>query len=203
MNNNYRYSAVDLLRTVIEFTRMTPNPDDWSFKAQMYNDPRFIRLQRIQSFLIAFIPEIGYKDEREAMEKFYSGEFIRFRKSEDYRELTDLMHNTILKSDFGNGPRREINLDALQFNYEDLLSFYSRMNRLGYNGGIMEISYPYFFSYIVTKSISDSMMLKVQELEEILSLFIDPFHQTFTLEELIGKFDYPEEDLIDTDIDWK
>ncbi len=77
------------------------------------------------------------------------------------------------------------------------------MNKLGHNRGIMEISYPFFFSYIVTKSISDSMRMKVKELEVILCLFIDPFQRRFTMGELVKNFDYPEEDLFEIDLDWK
>ncbi len=203
MNNSYKYTAVDLLNAVIEFTGMTPNAEDWSFKVQKLNDPRFIRLQRIMSLFGAFVPETLAKDERESIEKFYSGDFIQTREIEEYGKLIDLMHDTISKSDFGIGSRREIYLDHLEFNYRDLLHFYTRMKKLSYNGGIMEISYPYFFSYIVTKSISDSMSQKVKELEAFLSLFIDPYQISYTLSELIKDYEYPEEDLFEIDLDWK
>ncbi len=76
MKNAYKYTAGDLLDTIIEFTQLTPDQEDWSFKRQKNNDPRFIRMQRILSLLWAFIPEIIIKDERQAIEDFYSGNFI-------------------------------------------------------------------------------------------------------------------------------
>ncbi len=203
MNNTYKYSAINLLEKIIEFTSMTPNPEDWSFKLQKFNDPRFIRLQQIMSLFWAFIPGLNSKEIRDDLENFYSGDFILTRKTNDYHKLIDLMDNTISKSDFGIEPKREIYSDHLQFNYRELLNYYIGMNKLAHNCGIMEISYPYFFSYIVTKSISDSMRLKVEELGAILSLFIDPFQRSFTMEELIKDFYYPEEDLFEIDLNWK
>lgn len=204
MNNLEKYTAVDLLDTVIEFTQMTPEPEDWSFKRQKFNDPRFIRLQRILSLLWAFIPEIKIKDERQAIEDFYSGNFVLSRQIQDYQKLINIMDNTILKVDSAYASKVQISLDELQFNYGNLLSYYIKLNKLiNHNDGIMEISYPFYFSYLVTKNISESLKSKARKLESILALFIDPFNQKFTMEELINNFDYPEEDLFDIDLDWK
>lgn len=203
MITSYEYSALDLLQKIIEFTSMTPDTEDWTFKRQKFNDPRFIRLQQIMSLFWAFIPGLNSKEIRDDLENFYSGEFILTRKIDDYHKLINIIDYTISISDFGIGPKQEIYSDHLQFNYRDLLNYYIGMNKLGHNSGIMEISYPYFFSYIVTKSISDSMRMKVKELEVILCLFIDPFQRRYTMEELVKNFDYPEEDLFEIDLDWK
>jgi hypothetical protein len=183
---------------------MTPDPEDWSFKRQKYNDPRFVRLQQIHSSLCAFIPEIRVKDEREGIEKFYSGEFIFYRQTDDYRKLINKMDKTISKSDFKSDARQVVSLHELQFIYGNLLSYYIKLYKLiHHNSGIMEISYPFCYPYIITKSISLSMISKAKKIKAILTLFIDPFNQKFTMEELINRFLYPEEDLFDIDLDWK
>ena len=203
MKNTYKYTAGDLLDTVIEFTQMTPDPEDWSFKRQKNNDPRFIRMQQILSLLWAFIPEIIIKDERQAIEDFYSGNFVRYRQIQDYQKLINIMDNTILKGDSGYVSKEQISLDELQYNYGSLLNYYIKLHKLiSHNNGIMEISYPFYFSYLVTRNISESLKSKARKLKSILALFIDPFGKKFTIEELINNFDYPEEDLFDIDLDW-
>jgi hypothetical protein len=204
MKNSYKYTAGNLLDTVIEFTQMTPDPEDWSFKRQKYNDPRFVRLQQIHSSLCAFIPEIRVKDERECIEIINSGEFIFYRNTDDYRKLINKMDKTISKSDFKSDIRQGISLHELQFIYGNLLSYYIKLYKLiNHNSGIMEIGYPLCYPYIVTKTISDSMISKAKKIKAVLTLFIDPFNQKFTMEELINRFLFPEEDLFDIDLAWK
>jgi hypothetical protein len=200
----FKYSAGVLLDTVIEFTQMTPEPEDWSFKRQKCNDPRFVRLQQILSLLWAFIPEIRIKDERQAIEDFYSGNFVCSRQIQDYQKLINIMDNAILKGDCGYASKEQISLDELQFNFGNLLNYYIKLNKLiSHNNGIMEICYPFYFSYIVTKNISESLKSKATKLKSILALFIDPFGKKFTMEELINNFDFPEEDLFEIDLNWK
>lgn len=205
MNNFSQYTAADLLEKIIEFTNMTPNPKDWSFEVQMKNDPRFIRLQQIRSLFWAFTPELYFLEEmQESIENFYSGEFISNRKIENYHKLVEKIDKTISKSTFCGAPKKKIVSYDLQNNYRDLLNYYLKLNRLvNHNKGIMEISYPYFFPYIVTNSISDSISLKAGKLKTILALFIDPNKRRITEDELIKNFDYPTEDLFEIDMDWK
>ena len=66
----------------------------------------------------------------------------------------------------------------------------------------MEISYPYYFPYLVTNSISDSMGPKLRKLRSIITLLIDPFKQRFTEAKLVKEFDFPKEDLFEIDLDW-
>lgn len=204
MNNSYKYTAVDLLEKVIEFTNMTPDPKDWSFEVQMKNDPRFVRLQQILSLSWAFIPESVYsKGIREIIEKIYSGEYIHSRQIENYRKLYEYMDKTILKSNFEIAPKRKMDLHDLQNNYRDLLNYYLKLNRLvNHNKGIMEISYPYYFPYLVTESISKSIIPKSRKISATLSIFIDPIKRKFTEAELIQNFDFPTEDLFEIDMDW-
>ena len=204
MNNSFKYTAVDLLKKVIEFTNMTPNPEEWTFEKQVDNDPRFVRLQQIQALIWAFIPELlCSKGIRENIESFYSGEFIQTRQIEDYGRLLDNMDKTISKSSFYDAPKEKIDLNDLQDNYRDLLNYYLKLNNLlSHNKGMMEISYPYFFPYLVTNSISDSMGPKLRKLRSIITLLIDPFKQRFTEAKLVKEFDFPKEDLFEIDLDW-
>jgi hypothetical protein len=204
MNNSFKITAFNLLEKVIEFTNMTPDPLDWSFERQKSNEPRFVRLKQIQALMNVFIPELMYsKGIRESIEDFYSGDFVRSRQIEDYRKLLGIIGKTIDKSDFRTDRKQKIDISDLRDNYLNLLSYYLKLNSLiNHNNGIMEISYPYFFPYILTNSISDTLSSKARKLEPILALFIDPFKRRYTENEMIKQFDYPVVDLIDLDLDW-
>ena len=66
----------------------------------------------------------------------------------------------------------------------------------------MEISYPYFFPYIVTEDVSSLIGSKAIKISSLLSVFIDPEKQSFTEDELITRYHYPTEDLLDVDLDF-
>jgi hypothetical protein len=204
MNNSSQCTAPDLLEKIIEFTNMTPDPEEWSFERQKSNEPRFVRLEQIQALMNAFIPELIYsKGIRESIEAFYSGDFMRSRQIKDYRKLLETIDKTIAKSDFRTDRKQKIYVSDLRNNYCSLLNYYLKLNSLiNHNKSMMEISYPYFFPYILTNSISDSLSSKARKLKPILALFIDPFKRKYTVDELIKQFDFPDVDLIDLDLDW-
>lgn len=199
------YTALDLLETVIEFTNMTSDEADWSFEKQKYNDPRMVRLMQIWSLMGAFTPEL--LDEREIGESirdFYSGEYILERHPQkDYASLQDEIYSSLAKSPVGGGKTCPLGEDELRYNYQNLLDYYRKLKKLlGHNSGIMEISYPYYFSYLLTRSVSDSIGSHVAILRGLLVRFIDPRGLSFTREEMIERFFYPEDDLGEVDLDW-
>lgn len=203
MSTPATYTALNLLETVIEFINMTPDPEDWSFKRQKYNDPRFVRLQQIMSLLWAFVPEISTQMEREAIRQFWSGDFIRRRSEKQYETLIAEIHSTIATTYHPAGHQGEISLDDLEFSYCSLLNYYTKLKKLlHHNKGIMEISYAFYFPYVVTEAASNAIRSEAESIARLLVLFIDPMGQRIPEKEMIEQFDYPEEDLTDLDIDW-
>lgn len=205
MNDLQQYTAIDLLDKIIEITRITNYSKEWSLEMQMKNKPRFVRLQQIHSLMWAFIEDLYItEDIQGGIESIYSGEFFLLKPIEDYKNLLDLIYKTIAKSDFIGVKERELNIYDLQENYCNLLSFYLQLNKLvNHNKGIMEISYPYLFPYLVTKDISQSIDSEAKKIRAILASCIDPYNNKYTELELISKFDYPTDDLFEIDIDWK
>jgi len=67
----------------------------------------------------------------------------------------------------------------------------------------MEISYLYFYPYILTNSVSNSISSKAKKIRTILASFIDPNKRKFTEDNLIQDFYYPTADLFEIDMDWK
>ncbi|HEY3372798.1 MAG TPA: hypothetical protein VGK10_18255 [Prolixibacteraceae bacterium] len=198
------YTALDLVDKVIELSTMSPYSDDWSFEKQKDNAPRLVRLQQIQALMHAFVPELLEKEELgEAIECFTRGQFIEHRPEKQYDTLLAEMHRTIAESRYPTGKPREIGLRHMEYSYYHLLDYYSRLKKLlNYNKGVMEISYPFYFHFIVTDGASDSIAAPTDAIARLLTMFIDPQGKSFTREELIERYDYPEDDLLDLDLDW-
>ncbi|MCZ2129670.1 MAG: hypothetical protein LC109_05320, partial [Bacteroidia bacterium] len=70
---------------------------------------------------------------------------------------------------------------------------------LNFNDGIMEISYPYLYSYTLTNSISRKIIFK--EIDLFLSLVIDPDNRNFSKEILVKANGYPDENVYHIDLD--
>ena len=204
MENSEKFTALVLLNAVADFKIMTPESDEWSFEKQKDNPPRLVRLQMIDSLYKAFMPKRSITDDiSKNLYIFDHGSFIFDRKIEEYTGLISLIENTILQSKFGAHKKGRIDLDALQTNFVDLMHFKQHITSLvNYNRGLMEISYPYYFTYLVTNSISDSVLKYQAEIDNYLALFIDPEKKSFTKEELIKSFNFPTADLDEIDFDW-
>lgn len=55
IKNSNKYTAIDLLDKLIEFTNMTLDSSEWNFKMQHNNTLRLVRLQQIQVLVEAEI----------------------------------------------------------------------------------------------------------------------------------------------------
>ena len=204
MNNSPTFTALDLLEKVIDFTNMTSDSVEWSFEKQQKNPPRLVRLQQIQALMEAFVPSLKpNEDIGQSIKGFYSGNFIIHQPLEKYASLVGEMEKTIVGSKFSNARKKEISATHLQRNYRDLMDYYLKINALlNHNKKYLEISYPYLFPYIVTDGISTSISSNALIISTLLASFIDPKRQSFTEDEMIKQFFYPEEDLLDLDLDW-
>lgn len=204
MNNSPKHTAKHLLEKVIEFTNMTNDPVEWSYEEQKGNPPRFIRLKQIHSLMDAFIPELSpSKDIRQSIENFFVGNFLTNRPIKEYSELTGKIDKTIENSRFSGTQKKKLDVFDLRSNYCNLMDYYLKMKSLiNHNNGMMEISYPYMYSYIVTDSVSEAIKSKVEAISSLLGEFIDPNNQIYTEEEMISRFSYPAVDLLEMDVEW-
>ncbi|HOZ14037.1 MAG TPA: hypothetical protein PLH91_08300 [Tenuifilaceae bacterium] len=206
MNQNSEFTSIDLLDKVIEFTFMSPNPSSWNLEALKSNTPLLIRFRQIESLMKAFFSNGNIPSSilQVPLESFLGGDFILDRAISDYkeaiyfikkyiREETDNIHDTIT-----------IDLCDLEFIYSRLLSFKKQLLKItNFNSDVVEASsISARFSYLLTSSISKSISEKPTKLDKILELLINPNGLSFSLEELISKYDFPTEDLIDIDIDY-
>ncbi|HOZ14252.1 MAG TPA: hypothetical protein PK784_05650 [Tenuifilaceae bacterium] len=206
MNQNSEFTAIDLLEKVLEFTTMTPNPNSWNFDSLKSNPPRLIRFQQIDSLMKAFFTyENSHSGTSKlSIESFLEGDFILERDLSDYEETIQFIKDFLKEETHDISETSRIDLDELEFIYSRLLSFKKQLLKItNFNSDVVEASsISARFSYLLTGSISKSISEKPTKLDEILELLINPNGLSFTLEELISKYDFPTEDLIDIDIEY-
>jgi len=205
MNQKSEFTAIDLLEKVLEFTSMSPNPNSWNFDSLKSNPPRLIRFQQIDSLMKAFFPYENnhWGISKVSLESFLEGDFILERDLSDYEETIQYIKDYIREETHDAIETSRIDLDELEFIYSRLLSFKKQLRKIiNFNSDVVEASsISARFSYILTSSVSKSIAEKPTKLDKTIELLINPKGLTFSADELISKYHYPTEDLIDIDID--
>ena len=205
MNQNSEFTAIDLLDKVLEFTSMSPDSRSWNLDALQSNPPRLIRFLQIDSLLKAFF-FLGNNPSgisRISLESFLEGDFILDSDLSDYEETIQFIKNFMREETHDTSETSRIDLDELEFIYSRLLSFKKQLRKItNFNSDVVEASsISARFSYLLTSSVSKSIAEKPTKLDKTLEILINPKGLTFSAEELISKYHYPTEDLIDIDID--
>ena len=194
-------TGITLIEKLLEFTSMTTDSSSWTFEKLKDNESRLVRLRQIDCLLKIFVPEI-YKstDLKYSIENVLNSNFIRLRKDKEYSNLFVKMDNLILKSKYPVQKQEEWTVYELEYNFKNLVNYKIKLNEiLNFNDGIMEISYPYLYSYTLTNSISRKIIFK--EIDLFLSLVIDPDNRNFSKEILVKANGYPDENVYHIDLD--
>lgn len=194
-------TGLTLIDKIIEFVSMTSDPSSWTFEKQNTNPPRLIRLKQLNVLLKLFLSEsFNSKDLRSNIQSVISGDFILYRDIKLYDKLFLTMDEFISRANDHPGKRKEWTSYDLKFNYKQLIKYKINLNKLlEFNSGIMEISYPYFYSVILTNEISHEV--KFKNLDKFLASVIDPADKNFSKDQLIKDNNYPDVDVYDVDLD--
>ncbi len=195
-------TSLTLIEKALDFISLTPDEEEWRFEQQADNLPRLIRLQQLQVLLTLFVPEVfaGSNDMASGLAGLLNGAFILERDEVRYQDLFATMDRAITASRYSPTKYSDWQLHELANNYERTFRFKKEIsNVLTFNDGVMEMSYPYLYSFLLTKDILKQINL--QEINRFLSLVIDPAGKTFTLETLIRDYNYPKENVTEIDFD--
>jgi hypothetical protein len=206
--NTKTYSAIDLLDKILEFTSLTPDPNQWNFEDLESNPPRHIRLKQIDSLIRALFGNDKKHNLPETLQllipSILSGDIIKTRSLKDYETVIRFIWEYV-ENYYGSAHKnKNVRLDELVFVFGDLLEFKRLLRKMMtfHSNWIEASTIPLRFSIYLTKSISENLAGKYDDLDKILGLLIDPNGLSFTEEELIADFNYPKEDLLDVDIDF-
>ncbi len=194
-------SGITLIDQLLEFVELTPDEDEWTLEALQDNEPRLVRLQQLDVLLKVMMPDIyNANDLKSNLRSVLNGDFLLNRSTQQYEALFLQMEATLTALHYDSAYKEEWSVYALHHNYEKVLQYREQLHKLlAFNSGIMEISYPYLYSVVVTKAITKK--IEGHQLDQFLSSVIDPLNRTFTREELIKEHGYPDVNLYEIDSD--
>ena len=196
------YKGIDLLEKVLEFVALTPSSNEWHLLSLKSNKPRFIRLQQIQSLIDAFFEQNPNKpfydkvlhfynsDKVVSIETLLTGEFIKHKKVDDYERMMDFVLQLPEYDELF--VKKDIKIYQLAHVYKRLLSYKQHLRSLiGFNSGVLEASSISYFPIFLTERISSNLVGKYEDLNVVLELLINPKRLSFTEDELIAKYGFP------------
>lgn len=207
------FSAITLLEKTLEFRAMTPDPEMWSYAAQRDNPPRFVRLQQLHALLAAFgfigsVPSKTSEAQKNVtlmpkMQALLNGTFIQTRNMKNYAGLDQHVKQYLGKRQMSlqaSWLLLDIELEPVysaMVNYKSLLNDLFQFNDRWIEGG------PFVLFHIqLTNDITNSLIRKSSELDQVLGLIIDPEKKTFPTSLLVDRYNYPSADLASIDRDY-
>ena len=178
-------TALTLLDKALEFESMTSDRSEWDLEELKDDPPRYVRLQQLMVLLKLFTPEtFNEQNIASSIDSLLNGDFIDRRDMMKYAELFKTMDEVITSAKHFHKQQNEWRSSHLQDNFTDLIAFKRKVNKvLEHNQGIMEASYPYYYSIILTSEISEELSFK--KMDEFLSLVIDPQKKCYEKDTLI------------------
>lgn len=206
---NTIYTAVDLLEKIFDFEAKTPNRNEWSVKKLQGNLPRIVRLQQIESLLIAFdLHESQAKTSRFARQPSVAdsilnvlhGTFVDPFNEDAIAAVDQYAAFYVTHSD----DFQKLTTDDVRFVYRNLLQFKKNVYDVQhFNSGWLECGGKVGqLSIGITKTVVSNLEGTTKELDYVLNLILNPKQRSFTQEELVEHYHYPTADLFDLDLDY-
>ncbi|NVK65032.1 MAG: hypothetical protein HWE22_10620 [Flavobacteriales bacterium] len=219
---NEKMTAKDLLYKVLDYNYLW-NRDD------LINDkPSVIRRQQIESLLEAFelskkyinpLVQIKYSisGKREELTRtkqlnkltnlqyLMQGEFLYDREYTENQELTDRALKKI-KELYKHLPedrmKRQVDIGWM---FNSLLIFRQDIYKTAYpNGGMVEgFSVGLIYSHYLQAKLKEVINDNLDDIDNTLSLILDPKQREFDVDELKSQYNYPDVDLDKIDLDWR
>lgn len=193
-------SAKDVLKLFLELTELSPNIDEWDEKHFSDNPPRFYRFRQLK--ILFDVYSLGsFKD-------FINGDFIENRPLEQFKQLiirvNQLEKEYLPEESLGNYTEKN-NLDhfMLEYMFKYLMSYRLTLNKaLNFNGGVLEFSGLFRFAIFQIGHLNEVIHKEVISIDEILSFIISPGGESFSVDELVSKYGFPNVDIKEIDNEW-
>lgn len=203
---NQIFKATDLLDAIIELERIHTHIQYWD-ENQLFNSnhPRFYRLIRIRALSMAFFNH----SDNNFISAITNGKFISNFTLEERRTIFKKTSNIFKSSSSHYDPKRKINYE-LQFDPSHLKLCFNHLFRFKHkllsfidSGGIEASSYLFVNSVLFANRIKSSVDKElVDQLDQILEIFLNPNANTFSRKTLEEEYSFPKVDLKQVDIEW-
>lgn len=167
------------------------NPDFTKWTEERASDypPFLFRLKQLMSVFKAY--QLPWDPQL-----FADGHFID-PKNPNYTDLSRRLIK-MLRRNF----REQYDSYQLTECFRILMNYRLQLNKvLTYSGGVLEASGLYLLAYIKVEELNKKIQMHVKIVDEILASLISPESLSFSIEELVLKFDFPDVDLREIDFD--
>lgn len=200
------YTAKDFLEIYLEFLGLVPKQSEWNEEVIFSIPPRLYRFRQLKSLMKAF--EIG----EDLLIDFKEGGFLSRRENLDLSLLFEDMEKYV-QSNIANEEQEKSILflknDAkssikIRFLFKHFFKIIEETNKfININDGIIS-SMPIgiYFTSKTNALIHSIDNTKFEELKILLCSMIDSEHKTFSRKILIEKYNFPDVDLEEIDMEW-
>lgn len=194
-------TALTLLETATELQRMIPHARNNTFIEIQHNTSYTVRVAQLKVLIPLFVPEIvevqHIEDQLEAIE---TGNFILRRDISVYSKLIEDM-DAILEKSVPRFPKMQPwSILDIRNNFNYLKDYKLQVDKIiSFNAGLLA-SY-YQFHHAILQVENSNRNIAITEINNFLSLCIDPSGRSFSKQYLIDNFNYPQEDIRDVDLE--
>jgi hypothetical protein len=184
-----------LLSDYLSLRRIQPNRSEWHSLSLEGNPPRYYRFRRIVSCLMAL--DLDFI----AVEDFEKGPFIRKFSNSDLAKVEQILNEGFL-IEFGTFidernsailPDLFVLFFKLYKNLDDLKNTFS---------SLIEAPTHFWIPIITKEQVVNKYADQEKTIERILVYLLNREEKVFSKSEMIQKFDFPDVDLDDIDMEW-
>lgn len=193
MDNSILYLK-DLTDKVVYFISIV-NEENWNIESLDVNSPLYIRLQQIEAMITAFCGA-GI-----SLKSFVNGNFIEGRPIQQYTGLAEEMNDylELFVEDYCLNTKGVRLLMAELMNYKQRL--YAAFGFLRPGTVICHSVYCDYMDVLITRHTPCLRDIMV-EVDEMIEKVVQPKRISYSLQELIDDYNYPENDLDPVDIQY-
>ena len=168
--------------------------EDWSEAFFEKRPPLFYRFQKVSAILKSFDCNL---------QSFITGDFIQNESLEVTFKIHELLSAEFPKIYNKKSKTEKLSTSEMIFFFTKLLSYREKITALlDINSGVFVASNNYGLPIIVTGTINRKIAKKTKIIDRLLTLFLESELANIDRKTLISKFNYPDVNLMEIDIDF-
>jgi hypothetical protein len=193
-------SAKDVVIKYFELLSLTDNINEWGEESFLKNEPRYYRFRQLKILFEAY--SLG------EFADFEKGEFIKQRPLEVYTELINMAKHfdkEILGSEIEYYKEKEHFNDyrTIKWLYNKLIGYRKVIAKaIHYIDGVSLESGLYMYTCDLIRHSNHTISKEIDIIDDVLSFLISPSGETFSVNELIVKYGFPDVNIEDIDLEW-
>ncbi|TXB66165.1 hypothetical protein FRY74_06220 [Vicingus serpentipes] len=184
-----------LIKRFAELSQLEPNINNWSTLNFKGNPPRLIRLKMIDSLLKALQLNCNYSE-------LIKGNFINHIEI-DYHKLIELIGTEIPEISSIIDFEENSLAFGLPYMFEGLLRYRLTFQSLkDVNAGVLMCRGMHLAQVVLTNKITKDLEPHIELVDKIIGYLLNPRDINFPEKDLIDKYNFPDDDLLEIDIMW-